>query len=268
MKNTLLTLLIFMSILGCKDNNSSEIEILKTENELLKKEIDNLKNGPSTILTKANNYIKEDNLLHAEIALNNLINNFPESEEAINAKDILQDISDKLRKEKEKTNKDKAARLSNATNKMRKKLDDIKEITWYTDKSTPIYANRNNIHLYFGKMTENTPFLRLKIQYTASDWLFIKYYTIKTDNNTHNIYTTYGDVKKDNDGGEIWEWYDVPVDNLLYEIIKDIISSKNVKLRYNGDNYYKDRTITNSEIQALKNVLDAYEALGGNTNFN
>lgn len=57
------------------------------------------------------------------------------------------------------------------------------------------------------------------------------------------------------------------MDNRLYNIVKDVINSKAVKLRYNGKQYYKDRTISTKEKQGLQNILDAYEALGGNTNF-
>ncbi len=51
------------------------------------------------------------------------------------------------------------------------------------------------------------------------------------------------------------------VNNKLYLIVKDIINSKTNKLRYEGKQYYSDRTITSAEKQGLKNVLDAYEGL-------
>lgn len=67
--------------------------------------------------------------------------------------------------------------------------------------------------------------------------------------------------------GDIWEWYDTEMDNRLYEIIKDVINSKVAKIRHNGKQYYKDRTISVKEKQGLQNILDAYEALGGSFNF-
>jgi hypothetical protein len=46
-------------------------------------------------------------------------------------------------------------------------------------------------------------------------------------------------------------------------MIESIISSKNTKIRYNGQRYHSDRIISNIEKSALQNVLDAYYAFGG-----
>lgn len=104
---------------------------------------------------------------------------------------------------------------------------DIHGITWYNDKFTPDYVDVNNFSVYISKTHESEPNLRLKIHYTADDWLFIESYTIKSDKNV--MYITedkYGEIKSDNGGGDIWKWLDRRVSDIEYEIIKAVAYGK------------------------------------------
>ncbi len=271
----LLTISILLTgLIGCGGVSQNEYDNLKAENEKLKKEIEDLKFGPEKLLSQAKAYLENKEFNKAKSELNTLLDKHPSSQQATEAKQLIA-VADngikeqKIAEEKAKIEKEKAEkeRLANATKKLRTKFDDIKGITWYYDKGTPQYTNYNSFHLYMGKEKAGKPWLRFRIQYTADDWLFIQSYVIKTDNDSYTISTSYGEVETDNGSGEIWEWYDVPMNNKLYNIVKDVIKSKQVKLRHNGKQYYKDRTITEKEKQGLQNILDAYEALGGSTNF-
>lgn len=265
----LMTLLI-----SCSGVSQKEYDTLKAENEKLKVEIEDLKFGPDKLLSQAKIYIDNKDFINAKSKLQTLLDKHPASQQSTEAKVLMLSVENgikeqKLAKEKaiaEKERKEKE-RLANATKKLRTTYDDIKGITWYYDKGTPQYSNYNSFHLYMGKGKTGNPWLRFKIQYAADDWLFIQSYIIKTDNESYTISTSYGEVETDNGSGGIWEWYDVPIDNRLYNIVQDVSKSKTVKLRCNGKQYYKDRTLTAKEKQGLINILDAYEALGGNTNF-
>lgn len=251
-----------------------EFDKVLAENDKLKKEIEELKFGPDKLLAKVNLLITDSDFESAKKEIQLLIEKHPTSNQAFKAKELLpvieKGILDKKeneeRKQKEKEIFEKE-RLANATKKLKSNYDDIKGITWYYDKGTPKYNNYNSFHLYMGKNDGGLPWLRLKIQYASSDWLFIENYVIKTDKGSHTISTSRGEVERDNGSGGIWEWYDVSLTDELYYIIKDIINSKNVKIRHNGSQYYKDRVISEKEKQGIRNVLDAYEALGGKMNF-
>lgn len=247
-----------------------EFDKVLAENEKLKKEIEELKFGPDKLLTKANLLITDKDFESAKKEIQLLIEKHPTSNQALKAKELLPIIEkgildkkeneERKQKEKEKVEKE---RLANATKKLKSNYDDIKGITWYYDKGTPKYNNYNSFHLYMGKNNNGSPWLRLKIQYASSDWLFIESYVVKTDNGSHTISTSRGEVERDNGSGGIWEWYDVSLTDELYYVVKDIINSKNVKIRHNGSQYYKDRVISEKEKQGLKNVLDAYSAMSG-----
>lgn len=168
-------------------------------------------------------------------------------------------VENARRKDEEKK---AAARRRTALAKLRKNTDEVKGITWYYDRSSPEYLNsRSNLFLYMGHRENSAPALRFKIQYVADDWLFIETYTIKADDQTFTISPGHFGAERDNGGGEIWEWYDVAADAREIEIARAIADAKKTIIRHEGKQYRKDRTVSDREKQAIRNVLDAYDAL-------
>lgn len=158
----------------------------------------------------------------------------------------------------QKAEAERAKQLAAALSKMTTKKDDIKNTTFYYDKTSPQSNNVNNINLYIVKPADSTGFLRLKIQYEGNDWLFIKKYIIKTDDRTFEIIPDK--IERDN-YTRVWEWSDMVVDNEQLNIIRAVIASKEAKIRSEGQTYYDDRVITKAEKTALQNVLDAFESI-------
>lgn len=267
--------LLLTGLFGCDGVSKNEYETLKAENEKLKQEIEDLKFGPDKLLAQAKLYLDNKEFSNSKSELQTLLDKHPASNQAIEAKQLIS-IVDKGIKEQElaaekakaEAEKNEKERLANATKKMNKKYDDVNEVTWYRDKSSPAYVNYNGFYSYIGKSEGSKPWLRLAIQYAADDWLFIERYIIKVDGKTYTISEdSYGEIKTDNGSGGIWEWLDRQVGTSEYEIIKAVANGKDVKIRFSGKDYHKDKTITQQQKTALKNVLDAYEALGGDANF-
>lgn len=266
---------LMTGLIGCVGVSQNEYDTLKAENEKLKQEIEDLKFGPDKLLSQAKLYIESKDFSKAKVELQNLIEKHSDSQQATEAKQLLAITDNSIKEEKaleekaliEKQKADKD-RLANATKKMRVKVDDINDMTWYYDKTSPQYTNYNGFYAYIGTSKGSKPWLRLVIQYAADDWLFIEKYIIKVDRQTYNITEdSYGEIKTDNGSGGIWEWLDRKVGYSEYQIIKAVANGKDVKIRFNGKDYYKDKTITAQQKIALQNVLDAYEALGGDGNF-
>jgi hypothetical protein len=259
---------------SCVGVPQQEYDLLKVENEKLKLEIEDLKFGPDKLLSQAKVYIENKDFIKAKTEIQSLLDKHSTSQQAIEAKILLTEVYNGIKEQElaeekaiaENKRKEKE-RLANATKKMSKKYDDVNEIYWYRDKSSPAYVNYNGFFAYIGQSNESRPWLRLAIQYAADDWLFIEKYTIKVDGKTYSIVeNSYGEIKTDHGNGGIWEWLDRQVGNPEYEIIKAVAYGKEVKIRFIGKDYHKDKTITEQQKIALRNVLDAYEALGGNTN--
>lgn len=210
-----------------------------------------------------------------------LLSKYPEAPETLKGKQMIdgidkviqQEKEDKTKEEQRKAEEDKKraeeaeqkkARLASALSYTRTKYDEVKDITWYYDNSTSNYSNETDFYAYIGKSKTGNPWLRFRIQFGSDDWLFIKKYTIKTDETTFTITTNYNEVKRDVVyGNGISEWYDVPLDSEKAKIVKAVIASQKTILRCEGEKYYKDRTITAEEKAALQHILDSYEALGG-----
>lgn len=154
------------------------------------------------------------------------------------------------------------AEFKSALSKMRISKDSVKDLKFYYDKSSPQYRNRNAFEIYVGQQSGSDPYLRFNIQYYGDDWLFIQSFFFNVDGETYEITPSYGEIERDNDS-QVWEWYDVNPSSENIEMIQKIIESKKTVMRIEGNQYYKDVTITQTQKTALKNVLIVYQGLGG-----
>lgn len=154
------------------------------------------------------------------------------------------------------------AEFRSALSKMRISKDDVKNLKFYYDQSSPRYVNASGFYLYAGQKSKNDPYLFLEIQYFGSDWLFIQSYFFNIDGETYEITPNYGDIETDNDS-DVWEWYNQPATADNIEMIQKIIKSKKTVVRLEGRQYYKDVTVTQAQKKALQNVLTVYQGLGG-----
>lgn len=104
--------------------------------------------------------------------------------------------------------------------------------------------------------------LRFLIQYYADDWLFIDSYTFLIDGNAYTF--SNPDVERDNNS-MIWEWSDTGVaqSGEVVQILYAIKNAKEVKIRFNGRQYHKDKVLTQKDIKAIQQPIEYFEALGG-----
>ena len=189
-----------------------------------------------------------------------IINELSPEEKAEKAKiEAQKEVERKAKEEAEaKAKAEEEKRVKQALAKMRIETDDIQNITRYEDKTSPQYRNLNGFYLNITDHPAIGRYLTLNIQYRGNDWLFINYYIIKADDQTFTLFPD--DVSSDN-YSYVWEWSTFTNDKDFMPIVKAVIASKEAKIRYQGNQYYHDRVITNTEKQALQNVLEALEAL-------
>lgn len=145
-----------------------------------------------------------------------------------------------------------------ALQELNKSTDKIEGIDWYRDKSSPAYTNDNGFFIYMGKREGGKPWLRLRIQYYADDWLFIESFIVVADGQRFDHASAR--FERDNEA-KIWEWYDENLSEYDMAMIKAVISSKDATIRFNGSQYRHDETISQKQKIALQNVITAYESL-------
>lgn len=148
-----------------------------------------------------------------------------------------------------------------------KSYDKMRGITWYQSPAAPKYRNANGIYLYFGKEDNGTVLpLRLAAQYHDDDWLFVTRAWAKADKARIDIPqkdNLFG-WERDHSGGSIWEWSDIPVvSSSDKERVRTLADAKEVTVRYEGKQYYKDRTVSAKQLKALHDTIVAYEAVSG-----
>ncbi|NLT50357.1 MAG: hypothetical protein GXX85_05505 [Ignavibacteria bacterium] len=288
--------LLTISCSEIKDLKNENIA-LKGSIDSLKLVIDDLENGADRLWSSAQNNLVEKNYEKAKENLSTLISRHPEFNKITEAHVLMDKINLEIelelkRKESEKQKKleeeikiaeqrrkaeekliaeqkrseeeilrKEKIRLENATSKMRAKLDKLEGITWYTPKAAPSYSNYYSFHIYIGKKEYGSPWLRWRVTYAADEWLFVKNFFIKYDDKRYDKNSVK--FERDNNSDGIWEWYDETPSDYEVSVLREIADSKSATIRFNGSQYYKDKTITGQQKQAIKDALDAYKALGG-----
>ncbi|PKK35114.1 hypothetical protein BWI96_18855 [Siphonobacter sp. SORGH_AS_0500] len=151
--------------------------------------------------------------------------------------------------------------VAKALKPLRKSYDEFKKIGWYYAPNGFRYKSDNQVSAYMGKEGENI-WLRFVVAYSGDDWLFVKGCKILTDKNDYDIIPE-NDFERDNAGGDVWEWIDETMTPTYFSMLEDISTSKKAKIRYNGNQYYHDRNITQREKQAIATILKAYKKATG-----
>lgn len=267
---TISTLTICLVIIGCTNSPSKEeYEKLKAENQALRAELDDCKYGPEKLMNEIKLSMQERTYEKAQQNINLLLSKYPSSSQASQAKELQSEINRAV----ETAQKEKEKRLAQATSKMIRKYDEMRQVTFYQDRNSQVEdylsTEYNVFYLYISVPKDSKPILRLKIQsaeHPDPGWLHIREYIVKADDKIFNITPGTFDIDRDVWYGWYREVYDTRVDENNLEIVKVVISSKIAKIRCSGD-YYRDRIITLREKKALQNVLDAYEALRGEFGF-
>lgn len=103
--------------------------------------------------------------------------------------------------------------------------------------------------------------LRLVCNYTDDDWVFFEKITYAVDDERFYDIFSYWEVTRDNDGGEVWEYVDQDVGASEIEMLWAIANSTKTVVRFEGDEYYRDFTVSENDKAAIRQMLTVYEAL-------
>ena len=243
-----------------------EVSRLQGEVNTLRADLDAEKNGPERLLARAKNEISKTSLDLAKQALTDLVSRYPESQQAVVAKALLGEVSYKLEaaeKAKQieaiKVAEEQRQILARLDANLTKSTDEIKGVTWVSHKSEPLLANY--MSLYFGTKDGSASSypLRMKFNYYADSWLFVQGVTIKADDQIFKLENM--DFQRDNGSGSIWEWSDSKVQDMT--MLNKIIAAKKVLIRYDGRQYYHDFVLPESQKNAMKEIVLAWQRYGG-----
>jgi len=149
--------------------------------------------------------------------------------------------------------------IAEAVQGLTKKYDKVDNNTWYSHPSSPKYVNsRTTAYIYLGYDPKLGSWIRLKTTYAAEDWLFVKDVQAFVDGETFTL--TSGGFNRDSDT-KIWEWKDEMPSASQLAVLSKMAKGKDVVLRFNGQQYRKDKTVSNGDKQAIARILAAHAAL-------
>lgn len=144
---------------------------------------------------------------------------------------------------------------------LRKEEDKVQKTTWYYPSVFPRYTDiRCYVLPYIGK-NSSSAWLRLRMNFTSrGSWVFWKQITFSIDGSNTTYYYKYSDITRDNDT-EVWEYNDIPVNDKELKLLNEIAESEETIVRFQGDDYHHDFTVSASDKAAIKQLLLAYEYL-------
>jgi hypothetical protein len=273
MTKTFLALGLAVSLTACgqadKENAAKlqqEVNKLQAEVTALRVELEAERNNPGRLLAKAKNEIAEASLASAKQTLSDLVARYPESQQAQDAKSLLSEADAKIaaiekakQLEVAKAAEEKRKALARLDANLVKNTDEIKGVTWVSHKTVPLLDNY--MSLYFGVKDNSaaTYPLRMKFNYYADSWLFVQSVTIKADDQVYDLGKM--DFERDNAAGSIWEWSDSRVEDMA--MLNKVIAAKKVVIRYDGRQYYQDFVLPETQKNAMKEILLAWNRYGG-----
>lgn len=232
----------------------------------------------SDMLKRANYCFATKDTKNALSISNDLISKFPNSKESVQANELIDKINLSNAREKqlkdeadtkalaeaEKLKIDREKKLRVVMQSFNKKIDEIGNFTTYEHKKAPRYINSRSVLNPYILLQDGLTFLQFRNIYVSDDWLFIESYIVKADDQKFEINPTYSEVKRDNEGGEIWEWTEGSTTSEEEAMLRAVSNSKKAVIRYSGQQYYKDRVISQSEKDMIKDTLIAYDAMSKN----
>lgn len=145
--------------------------------------------------------------------------------------------------------------------KLKVEYDEFTGRSWYYNSYFTHYINSSKISLYIGTKGDNV-WLRLKVSRLGDDIIRFNQVRFSYDGTYFSVPIDYfRDHHFDAKNGELYEWVDVSVSDGLLSRLRSMSSSSAVKCRLEGDEYYRDRVISDKELKALSQIISAYDAL-------
>lgn len=163
-----------------------------------------------------------------------------------------------------KAEKDNA--VSTHKSKFDVEYDKMENITWYYPKNMPEYIDeRCYLIPYIGIQNDNI-WICVRYNYTEDDWVFWKNLSILVDGEKSTKVVGSFNTVRDNEGGVVWEYYDdafninEPMDSNAIQKLEKIGNSQETIVRFEGDEYYYDLTVSNEDKSMIKDVVAFYSA--------
>jgi len=142
-----------------------------------------------------------------------------------------------------------------------KEVDDRKEITWYSDRSSTALILGPYAKAYFGRKEDWTMPLRLKVQTEGDGTTFAWVLEVEADGAAFPLPTEPNEWMSDHGSGKVWVQADVPISTRCPGLTRALASAAEARIRFEGGRPAWVWTLPGAQLAALKRVHDAWSAL-------
>lgn len=264
------SLSIVLLLLSCGNGSKKSAPSIKENSNHKKNEVsaDYSNINPPKLLRQIQAHYDLDEYSLAKEKLSYLMKTYPDSLNGVDLSTIKRKIDVELKKELDKkqeiANLERNSRLTNSLEKM--DITNEGKYTVYKDKTSPKFDTKECFFAYIKKDIYG-PKLFFKIRYIDTEWLNIEEYIVTI--NQLDL-TISGEVKKSETKGKKRykiEELDKPITTSKdFKTINSIANGQNVTALYVGPNAYKKRDISEEQLLAIRNVLDAYAFINAKKN--
>jgi len=151
------------------------------------------------------------------------------------------------------------AEYEGALSRMNVETDAIRNMSFYHPQNRPKYLNvRCNLLPYIATKGDTNRML-LRYNYAGDDWVFFESVIIAVDEARYTKTFKYSDITHGNGGGMVGELIDLEASDADIAMLRTIVNSDNTTVRFKGDDYMHDYTLTAADKAAIQDVLIVYD---------
>ena len=145
--------------------------------------------------------------------------------------------------------------------------DKVEGITWYFPKNMPQYINERCYVTAMVAVQGNTTWMCNRFNYTGNNWIFYNKIILSADGEKFEKDIGSFATKRDNSGGDVWEYYDEPLkingamDLDEIQFMAKIAYANEAIIRFQGDGHNYDYTVSSTYKQTIRDAIELYRAL-------
>lgn len=139
--------------------------------------------------------------------------------------------------------------------------DTVAGYSWYLPYNRPTYVNERVYVLPFIGNNQNNDdwYLCLIASYYGDDWIFYNKLVINADGQRYERSLDYSKIERSNKKGLVAEFFRQPIKDSDITWLRAIAESDNAVIRFQGSSHQYDLTVSSTDKQSIKQVLDTYD---------
>ena len=255
-------ILLFLFLSAC---GSDEAIQLKEKISDLELELENCKNGPSSIFNKFNYaFIKKD-YDSTKYYFNQLELTYPGSEYLVigksNYDSTLVYLEDKRLKNLLEIKVRNQEKLNSLKNLQKIELD-ATGLMHFRNTNLDQFDKSSSVSIYIVQnRVKNQLGIRMIVSYYGSNRIFFNEAILNYDQLSLELpFQRFWDKKTKNNKYNVWEWIDISIDSEQIQFLREFVRSENATIMLSGKTII-NRQISTLEKQGIIEVLNAFDQL-------